>query len=95
MKRLTASFGHNSWSGVWISLRSDNFDPVFLTITLQVFGCDDRFAPKVLDMLRSSGRYDCCVQGAWIRNRPDFFDAMRRAGVEVVTDPDYMPVRRH
>lgn len=94
MKLLTASYGHDSWSGVWISLRADQFEEPLLRKALANYGCAERFADKAVSLLRSSGRYDCCVQGAWIRNTHDRFIAtMASAGVTVVMDDEYLPLK--
>lgn len=93
---LTASFGHDSWSGVWISLQTNHqLDEELFAAVLQSYGCHPgEMTDKIISVMRTAGRYDCCVQRTWINHRYEQFVAeMRMAGVTIVTDAYYMPVK--
>ncbi|QIG67885.1 hypothetical protein EVB53_083 [Rhizobium phage RHph_Y60] len=89
---LTAAYGHDAWFGVWISLRSDSFDPHWLRECLLAFGCAEERHAKIIECLTHSGRYDCMVQAAWINRRfGETYHSFMSAGVQIVIDPDYRP----
>ncbi len=93
MKLLTDSYGHGMRSGVWISLQTDRFDTERAKEAFIGFGCCETRLPKIFGLLTTSGRYDCCVQSAWIKRQwLELVRQMAAAGIRVVTDPYYMPV---
>ncbi|QBQ72132.1 hypothetical protein Milano_110 [Agrobacterium phage Milano] len=92
---LTAGYGHDSPSKVWLSFRArpDYWREIFVEMA-ENFGCEKRFADKAASILETSCRYDCCVQRVWINNRLyNLVEAMSFAGVTVKVDPEYFPPR--
>lgn len=93
MLLITAGFGHDSPSKVWLSFRANEFFDVdcFKEVAGN-YGCEERFCDKAASVLTTSGRYDCCVQRTWVNSR---FKQLRRdmitAGVRVLFDPSYSP----
>ena len=89
---LTAGYGHDSPSKVWLSFRAFELDTEKFKEVAGDYGCEERFCDKAASILKTSGRYDCCVQANWVNRR---FKQLRRdmitAGVRVLFDPGYSP----
>lgn len=92
MLLLEAAYGHDTYDGVWISLRAaGSLRDAEVKDCLKGFGCPDSFADKAVGLLHSSGRYDCVVQSSWVsRGGIDTFrEHTDRVNVSVVTDSEY------
>jgi len=91
---LTASFGHDSYNSAWISLRCDHFneklDKLSVIAVLMNYGCEERFALKAFSLLEISGRYDCCVQAAWIKRRHfELYSDLKAVGITLCHEKNY------
>lgn len=93
MLLLTASYGHDCWTKVWLSFRAEeNYDADAFSYVAGNFGCQEQFANKAAALLTTSGRYDCCVQQAWANSRfRTLCFEMEAVGVSVIIDPSYAP----
>jgi hypothetical protein len=94
---LTASYGHDSWSGAWLSLRAEGaILEDWLRTALGAFGCEHSRHDKIIGLLRTSGRYDCMVQTQWFQRQFQEVSAMfDAAGVRLLIDQSYKsPFRR-
>ena len=79
-KFLPGPFAWDNLQYASISLLTDyeNFDEAGLIRNLESYSCYPPTIPKILQCLKSSGRYDCTVMMGWVRGTPGMAQAVFR-----------------
>lgn len=66
---ISPPYGYQQGVGISLTLNDRPFKPYLLAWVLWQYSAHKPAIPKIVELLRISGRYDCYLQAAWFKHQ--------------------------